>query len=338
MKTLLVSVYKSSSVVVSEQDVANALEVDFEDRFMPLMGGAVSMYSFIDLVKDPVLSLVKYEKDTFVVLFSYDEQKSTPKFRGEYTAVTLSNAVKATCMLPFGLTENMVGFNVTEDVEKCERLIGPFLASTNELEDSNGRRSVSSEGIPIFLFSLDVLVHQRIKQKYRKRHQQEKQRFCDSAASATTASSAAAVPNSGGGGRHFVAKHTYGDDIMDFVTLVFNKSSFRADAGVAAPRGNATLSRKINCINPDHSDKKPSMKISLIPRFWELSEKVTVDENTARILDTIVGVDRSDNVREGKEYTSISDNVVLIGDKMFVLYIFSVYCFACGYSGMLATP
>ena len=169
-------------------------------------------------------------------------------------------------------------------------------------------------------------MHQKIKQRYRKRHQEEEQRFCDSKANAAAA--AAAAPNPGRGGRQFVAKHTYDKNVMNFLSLVFAKSSFRADS---------TLSKQIKCINPKHNDKKPSMRISLIPRFWEQSDKITVDENTARILDTILGVDRNDNVKEGEHYTSVSDNVVSIGDKVYVIYVFSVYCFACGFSAFITT-
>lgn len=92
-------------------------------------------------------------------------------------------------------------------------------------------------------------------------------------------------------------------------------------------RSGETESKMICCLNPDHDDTKPSMRVTISPFTWQMSKRMKVDEKTNEELMDLYH--RNEGV--GKNFMYISDNAVrdIRTNKIYILYTVKKKCYGC---------
>ena len=85
--------------------------------------------------------------------------------------------------------------------------------------------------------------------------------------------------------------------------------------------------KMISCLNPDHNDSTPSMRVTVSPFSWQRSKKIAVDEKTNDELMRLYHNDEG----VGTKFTYISDNAVrdTRTDNIYILYTVRKFCFSC---------
>ena len=85
--------------------------------------------------------------------------------------------------------------------------------------------------------------------------------------------------------------------------------------------------KMISCLNPNHNDSTPSMRVTVSPFTWQLSKKIIVDEKTNKELMDLYHNDEG----LGTKFTYISDNAVrdTRTNRIYILYTVRKFCFSC---------
>lgn len=86
-------------------------------------------------------------------------------------------------------------------------------------------------------------------------------------------------------------------------------------------------SETICCLNPDHNDTRPSMRVIVSPFTWRKSKKIVVDEETNEELMDLYYKGGG----MGTKFTYISDNAVrdTRTDRIYILYNVIKKCYSC---------
>lgn len=85
----------------------------------------------------------------------------------------------------------------------------------------------------------------------------------------------------------------------------------------------------ICCLNPDHNDTKPSMRVTVLPFSWQKSKKIDVDEELNEELMDLYHKDKG----MGTKFTYISDNAVrdTRTNRIYILYSVRKKCYSCSF-------
>lgn len=85
----------------------------------------------------------------------------------------------------------------------------------------------------------------------------------------------------------------------------------------------------ISCLNPNHNDSNPSMRVTVSPFSWQWSKKIVVDEKTNKELMDLYHNDEG----VGTKFTYISDNAVrdTRTGRIYILYAVRKHCFSCSF-------
>ena len=85
----------------------------------------------------------------------------------------------------------------------------------------------------------------------------------------------------------------------------------------------------ICCLNPNHNDNKPSMRVTILPFCWRKSRKISVDKETDKELMDLY----YKNEGMGTKFTYIGDNAVrdTRTKRIYILYSVKKLCYSCNF-------
>nr|BDT63142.1 MAG: wsv137-like protein [Sicyonia whispovirus] len=115
-----------------------------------------------------------------------------------------------------------------------------------------------------------------------------------------------------------VAEFLYDDEALSRLRTIFGRAFSVDDASPAHT--------SVRCVSPDHDDHNPSMRLTLLSRFWRKSKKISkmVSDSEGEELDRLAA-------EEGKQHHHLPDGTVVI------LYVCAGRCFTskCKYNLLL---
>lgn len=87
--------------------------------------------------------------------------------------------------------------------------------------------------------------------------------------------------------------------------------------------------KMICCLNPDHNDTKPSMRVTVLPFSWQKSKKIAVDEEMNEELMDFYHKEKGMCTK----FTYVSDNAVrdTRTDRIYILYTVRKICYSCSF-------
>lgn len=314
---MAVSAIRISGIDVAEgvtavmDNVSSALEQDVCEIFIENLHGKQNVFDNIieneDVSDDTVLTLIADDNASITVHVSQPNSGSN-----SFTLLSFSilNATVRTCILPYtSKQQELVGSFPDVDIGSLE---GVFECKTKNRVDPNrcdyNLKWFLSEALKNHIMDIQMDTGGVIfGEEESSNIDEESLKISKDMASFTA-----------GGGETFKGMILNETD-ADMVKRLFQHRL----------RSGEVENEMIRCLNPDHNDTKPSMRVTVLPFSWQKSKKIVVDEEMNEELMDLYHKDKG----VGTKFTYISDNAVrdTRTDRIYILYTVRKICYSCSF-------
>ena len=284
-------------------NVTSALEQDAFEIFIEVLRGKQNVFDNIlkngDVSDNVVLTLIADDNASIIVHVSQPNRGSN-----SFTSLSFSifNATFRTCILPFASKQNELVINFP-DISSLEE--GVFECKEKKRVDSNrcdyNLKWFLSEALKKHIMDTDNVMFGEEEES----SNEEYYKNCKDMVSFTAE-----------------GRETFKGIILNKTDADMMKRLFQQRL-----RSGKVENEMICCLNPDHDDIKPSMKVTVLPFSWQKSKKIVVDEELDEELMDLYHMDKG----VGTKFTYISDNAVrdTRTGKTYILYTIRKVCYSC---------